>query len=332
MQARNVVILGTGKYLPVRRVQSDEMDRRLGTSEGWTLRKTDVHVRHFAVGETASEMGAAAAYEALKDAGLRLSDIDCLVCASGTAEQPIPCTAALIQKAMGGETSGIPCFDVNSTCLSFLTGLDVLSYLIDAGRYERVLLVSTEVASIGLNWRHKESGALFGDGAAAVVIGRSAAGAVSKIVCSSMETYSQGAHLSEIRGGGTRIHPREHTADREEDFLFHMNGRGIFKMAAKLLPPFVDKLLLSAGLTMRDIHVVVPHQGSAMAMRLITEKLGISREQLVYITPNHGNTIAASIPMGLHEAAKQGRVNRGDRVLLLGTSAGLSLGGMVLVY
>lgn len=332
MQIRNVKILGTGKYLPARRIYSDEMDRRLGTPDGWTLRKTDVRVRHFADGETASAMGAAAAEEALKDAGLKLSDIDCLVCTSGTAEQPIPSTGSLIQKAMGGEDSGIPSFDVNSTCLSFLTGFDLLSYLVEAGRYERVLLVSTEIASVGLNWNHKESGALFGDGAAAVVIGRSAEEEDSRIICSRMETYSKGARYSEIRGGGTRIHPREHGPGREEDFLFHMDGKAIFKMAAKLLPSFVDKLLRPAGLSMADIQHVIPHQGSAMAMRLITSRLGISQEQLVYITPNHGNTIAASIPMGLHEAAVQGRMKRGDRVLLLGTSAGLSLGGMVLVY
>jgi len=332
MRERRAKVLGTGKYMPRRIVTADEMDRRLGVPPGWVLKKTEVAVRHYAEDETASDMGAKAAYAALAAAGLRFGDIDCLVSVSGTKEQALPCMGALIQRAMGQEHSGVPAFDIDSTCLSFLTGLDVMSYMVDAGRYERVLLVSSEIASIGLNWNNKESAALFGDGAAAVVIGRSAEGERSRIVHASIRTYSKGASLSEIRGGGTRLHPREHRADNEEDYLFHMDGQGIYRMAAKLLPGFIGELFEPLGMEMKDVHAVIPHQGSAMAMRLIQRKLGINAEQMVVITPNHGNTIAASIPMGLHEAITQGRIRRGDRVLLLGTAAGLSLGGLLLDY
>lgn len=332
MQERRVRILGTGTYLPSQQVTDEEMDRRLGTTPGWVRKITDVHVRHFAAEhETASYMGARAAEMALASAGLRFADIDCLVCTSGTKEQPLPSTASLIQLALGEEMAGTPAFDIDATCLSFLTGLDLMSYLVEMGRYRYVLLVSTEIASIGLNWKDKESAALFGDGAAAVVIGPSE-GEGSRIIASSMKTYSKGAHYSEIRGGGTRMHPREHRAETETDFLFSMNGPAIFKMASKLLPGFVDELLSSAGTKMEEMKVVIPHQGSAMAMRLMRKKLGISEEQLMYITPDHGNTIAASIPMGLHEAIRQGKLQRGDRALLLGTAAGLSLGGMILDY
>lgn len=332
MQERRVKILGTGKYLPSIIVTDEEMDRRLGTKPGWARKTTDVFVRHFAnEQETASFMGARAAERALESAGLRFQDIDCLVCTSGTKEQPLPSTASLIQLALGEEMSGTPAFDIDATCLSFLTGLDLMSYLVEMGRYRYVLLVSTEIASIGLNWNDKESAALFGDGAAAVVIGPSE-GEGSRIVGCSMKTYSKGAHFSEIRGGGTRMHPREHCPETETDFLFSMNGPAIFKMASKLLPDFVDELLASTGTNMQDVKVVIPHQGSAMAMRLMRKKLGITEEQLMYITPNHGNTISASIPMGLHEAVIQGKLQRGDRALLLGTAAGLSLGGMILDY
>ncbi|MBB3109685.1 3-oxoacyl-[acyl-carrier-protein] synthase-3 [Paenibacillus phyllosphaerae] len=333
MHTRQVRILGTGKYLPKRLVTDEEMDMRLQTRSGWVRKTTDVAVRHFAGdGETASYMGARAAEAALAAAGLTFADIDCLVCTSGTKEQALPSTASLIQLALGEEMSGVPAFDIDATCISFLTGLDVMSYLVDAGRYRHVLLVSSEIASVGLNWDEKESAGLFGDGAAAAVIGRSQEGEASAILNASMKTYGKGARLSEIRGGGTRLHPREHNAATEKDFLFDMNGQAIFKMASKLLPGFVDDLLIPAGLSMADFKVVIPHQGSAMAMRLLRKKLGITEEQLMYITPNHGNTIAASIPMGLHEAINQGKIGRGDKVLLIGTAAGLSLGGMVLVY
>ncbi|MCQ6557721.1 beta-ketoacyl-ACP synthase III [Paenibacillus mendelii] len=332
MKQRNIIVLGTGKYLPKKRVTDTDMDIRLGVKKGWVRKKSDVHVRYFVEDETASEMGARAAYDALEAAGLAFSDIDCLVCASGTMEQVIPCTAALIQKAMGQEASGVPSFDINSTCLSFVAGLDVMSYLLDAGRYQRILLISTEIASLGLNWSQKESAALFGDGAAAVVLGRTEPGGTSKLVHADMQTFSEGAHLSEIRGGGSKQHPKYYNALNMEDYLFDMNGSEIFRLASRKLPDFVDRLLQAANTRMEDFKLVIPHQGSAMAMRLISRKLGIAEHQLMYITPDHGNTIAASIPMGLHEAIRQKKIDRGDRILLLGTSAGVSLGGAILDY
>lgn len=330
MQLRKVKIASTGKYMPKRVIMAGEMDRMLGVPAGWAEKKSDVKRRHFVEDETASQMGAFAAQEALTQAGLEFRDIDCLVCASGTMEQPIPSTASLIQRALGQEHSGVPSFDINSTCLSFLTGLDVMSYMVASGRYRRILLVSTEIASKGLNWAHKESAALFGDGAAAVVIEQAEEHEGSRIICSAMQTYSNGAHLSQIRGGGTGA--PAWTEQEKTAFLFEMDGQGIYKMAARILPGFVASLLKQAACTMKDIQVVVPHQGSAMAMRLICRKLGISQEQLMFITPTHGNTIAASIPMGLHEGIREGRIRRGSRVMLLGTSAGLSVGGMILDY
>lgn len=334
MQAtRNVKIAGTGTYLPKRQVSANEMDRLLGTEPGWVLRKSDVSVRYFVEDETAAQMGAYAVKAALADAGLTFADIDCLVCTSGTMEQPIPCTAALIQKALGEGDSGTPAFDINSTCLSFVAGLDTMSYLADAGRYPRIVLVATEIASRGLNWSDKESAALFGDGAAAVVIERNGrTDDRSKIVHAAMRTYGKGAHLSEIRGGGSKLPAQSFSPDNELDFLFHMDGQAIFKLASKILPDFTRELLDGAGCRMSDIKLVIPHQGSAMAMRLLRKKLGIAEEQLMYITPEYGNTIAASIPIGLHEAARQGRIRRGDRVMLLGTSAGVSVGGLIFDY
>lgn len=332
MTQRKVKICGIGKYLPGRPVTDAEMDERLGAASGWTRKTSDVAVRYFADGETAAGMGAKAAYTALEDAGLRFSDIDCLVCASGTREQALPCTAVFIQQAMGQERSGVPAFDVDATCLSFLNALDVMSCMIAAGRYRRVLIVSTEIASLGLDWRHKESAALFGDGAAAVVLGPAADGEPSAVIGASLRTYADGAAFSEIRAGGSRRHPHGPQPAEPDDYLFRMDGPAIFKLAARLLPAFADDLLRSTGSRMADFKAVVPHQGSAMAVRLLRKKLGISESQLVYITPDHGNTIAASIPMGLHDAIRSGRIVRGDRVLLIGTAAGLTLGGLVFDY
>ncbi|WP_018751776.1 beta-ketoacyl-ACP synthase III [Paenibacillus sanguinis] len=332
MQDRKIKILGTGKYLPSRIVTDEELDQRLGVQPGWVHKMTDVGFRHYATDEeTASFMGARAAETALKSAGLRFEDIDCLVCTSGTKEQPLPSTAVWIQRAMGQDMSGVPAFDIDATCLSFLAGLDVMSYMVHAGRYRNVLLVATEIASVGLNWKDKESAALFGDGAAAVVIGPAGEQEAARIRQASLRTYSKGAHYSEIPGGGTKYHPNQ-PIPVEDPFKFHMDGQGIFRLASKLLPGFVDELLGGSHINMKEFKVVIPHQGSAMAMRLLQKKLGIAPAQFMNITPGHGNTIAASIPMGLHEAIQQQRLHRGDPLLLIGTAAGLTLGGMVLDY
>jgi 3-oxoacyl-[acyl-carrier-protein] synthase-3 len=132
-------------------------------------------------------------------------------------------------------------------------------------------------------------------------------------------------------GGGSKHHPREYVTHPER-FVFEMDGKGIYRMAFKLLPGFLQRLFEPAGLTMDDVNLVIPHQASLMAMRLLGKQLEIPKDNLMVIAHDHGNTIAASIPMALHEAIRQGRLKRGDRILLLGTAAGLSLGGIVLEY
>lgn len=330
VSSRRVKLLATGKYLPKNKVTAEQLGQKLGIEAAWIQKKSGVMVRYFAEDETASQMGAIAAKKALEAAGLSLTDIDCIVCTSSVPEQSIPCTASLVQKQLGGELSGIPAFDINSTCLSFVVGLDTLSYLVDAQRYSRVLLVATEITR-GIDWNDPESSTLFGDGAAAAIMGKTNSQEGSKIICSRLETYSQGADLSQCLGAGNRYHPREYS-DNIDRFLFKMQGRAIYRLAAKILPEFMERLLQPAGLTLNDIDLVIPHQASLMAMELIRKGLNIPKEKWMVIAPDHGNTIAASIPMTLHEAILQGKIHRGDRILLLGTSAGFSVGGMVLEY
>jgi 3-oxoacyl-[acyl-carrier-protein] synthase III len=327
---RQVKILATGKYLPKQQVTDREIELRLGLTEGWVAKKSGVLVRHFIDDETASQMGAYAAQAALVAAGLTIDDIDCLICTSSIPEQGIPCTAALVQKQLGAGDSGMPAFDINATCLSFITGFDTISYLIAAGRYDRVLIVASEITT-GLNWNDKESCTLFGDGAAAVIVAKSDAAASSRILAARMETYGKGAHLTECQGAGNKYHPSDY-ADRLESLLFRMDGRGVYRMASEILPGFVGRLLEPTGLTISDLQMTIPHQASIMAMQLLRKQLGIPEQKLMAIAHNHGNTMAASVPMALHEAIGQGKIQRGDRVMLLGTSAGFSVGGIVLVY
>lgn len=330
-QVRNVKIIGTGKYLPNRKVYAHELDELMGVKEGWVEQKSGVAIRSFVDNETASEMAANAAAEAIIAAGIHKEEIDCIVSVSGTMEQPIPCNAALVQKQLGLGESSIPCFDINSTCLSFVTGFDTISYLIHSGRYKNVLLVSSEIASVGLNWKAKENAILFGDGAAAAILAKTPDNELSKVLAGHMETFSEGAHYTEIRGGGTKVHPNNSHAS-ESDFLFDMNGKSIFKLSSRKIGAFMEKLLAASNSTMDEIDLVVPHQASGMAMRILRKKLGIEEAKFMDIIHNHGNTIASSIPMALHEAIVQNRIGRGNKIMLLGTSAGLSIGGIVFEY
>lgn len=331
MQTLPIKILGTGIYLPKTIVTAGEIDRRAGLSKGWTEKHSGVLTRHFVADETASFMGARAVESALATAGLTLADVDCLVCTSGTAEQPIPCTAALISEQLGS-TQSFPAFDINATCLSFLTGLDTLSYPVASGRYGCVVLVASEIASLGLNWNNAETCSILGDGAAAVVIGRSGENESSRILTARMETFARGAHLAEIRGGGSGMHAKHFMENKSADYLFHMDGKGIFKMASEILPAFLQRLFAQTRLGWADFKIVIPHQASIMALKLTQRRLGIPEEKFLIYAERVGNTIAASIPMGIHFALQEGRLLRGEKMLLIGTSAGFSVGGIALEF
>lgn len=327
---RQVKIVGTGKYLPQTKVTSSMVAARFGMDASQVEARSGIKSRHRVQNETASEMGAKAAQEALLSAGLQVSDIDCIVCTSGCPEQSFPCTASLVQNRLGAGDSGIPSFDVNASCLSFLTGLDTISYMIEANRYKRVLLIASEVCT-GVNWDDYETGTLFGDGAAAAVVERSAAGEASAILASRMETYGKGATLSQCLAGGNKYPLEEYKSD-PTSFLFTMDGRGLYKMAAQVLPGLVQQLLSDSKITANDIDLVIPHQASLSALELTRRNLGFTQDKWMNILENHGNTIAASIPMALHEAIVQKRLVRGQLALLLGTAAGFSVGGLLFRY
>lgn len=329
---KNVKIVGTGTYIPEKKLYSKSIDQKFDVKQGWTYKKSGVNVRHVVENETATEMGAYAARIALSNSNIDVTDIDCIISGSGTVEQPIPCNASLIQEKLGLDQSGIPCFDVNTTCLSFVQALDIAANYITLGKYETILIVSSEISSVGLNWEHKESSILFGDGAAAIIVQKAEKGETSRMLYSHMETYSIGAKYSEIVGGGTKIHPREHSDETADQFLFYMNGPSIFKLSAKLLPGFVEKLLDGAGVKLGDLKAVIPHQASGMSLRIMRKRLQIPEEAFIHVIEKYGNTIAASIPIALHDAIQSKQIQRGDVVMLIGTSAGLSIGGVIFEY
>lgn len=326
-------LLGTGEYRPERCLASQELDRRWGKKLGWTARHSGIERRYYAgPGETTSAMAALAARSALASAGIEAHELDCIVSACSVMEQAIPCTAALIQRQLGLGESGIPAFDVNATCLSFIAALDVLSAAMAVGRYRRVLIVSSEIASAGLRDDDAETAMLFGDGAAAVVLGLASADEASAILGTHFETFSAGADLCQVRSGGTRIRPHVEIDEFLRGAFFEMHGRATYRMAAQRLPAFLDRLFQRAQIVLGELACIVPHQASGKALDHLEATLNLRSDLLVRVLAERGNQMAASIPVALHHAIGTGRVKRGDLFALVGSGAGLSFGGAILRY
>lgn len=325
---RALRILGTGAELPEEALTSAELDTRLGLPEGTVEDRTGVRVRYVERG-TAAQLGARAARKALAAAGVDLDDVDVIIGASATPDQPLPCNAALLHEELAPGRP-IAAWDVNASCMSFLVALDLAATLIDAGRHRTILIVSSDLASVGLDWDDLGASGIFGDGAAAAVVGH-AGDTGAGVLAAGFQTFSQGAHTCEIRGGGSRHAPDRVEGDYAEWGKFRMDGGAVFRLAFRHLPPFVEGLLEEAGASMDQMSVVVPHQASHHGLDWVRQQFGVA-DRLVDIYADHGNQVGASLPSALHAAIESGRLQRGDHALLLGTGAGISLGGMVLCF
>ncbi len=326
-----VKIAGLGWYLPERRVPSAELAERFKLAPGLIERTTGVLERRYAGGETASGMGAAAARMALAQAGLEPSQLDAIVGASSAPQQCIPCTAALVQRELGAPEGRSLCFDINATCLSFLVALQTAAQFIAAGVYRTVLVYSSEIASPSLDPAQWESAALFGDAAAAAVLTRSAPGEPSTIWHAQFATYSSGADLTQCLGGGTLHHPNDPRTTPEMN-LFHMQGLAVFRQAVRIMRPFLDQFFDTLGWQREQVAAVVPHQASRHGVEQLSDRLGFRHEQVFTNLSQRGNCVAASIPLALAEAVHSGRIQRNDRVVLLGTGAGLTVGAIALTF
>ena len=323
-------IVGVGRYLPDHIVPSSEVEKLCGLRPGWIERHSGVRERRWATAETSSYMGAQAAREAVAEAGLKLSEIDLILNASGTPEQAIPDGGPLIQRQLGLGASGIACLSVHATCLSFLVGLDVSANLLATGRYRHILIVSSEVASHGINFKEPESASLMGDGAAAAVVSATPPGEASGVQAARLETYGEGADMTAIRGGGTGRHPND-PATRPEDNLFHMDGPQVLRMAVRYSGDFLEKLRPGLSTGLGTIKLVVPHQPSLMGLKVM-QGFGWPAERIVKTLDYLGNCVSASIPLTLYDAVRGGRIQRGEELLIVGTGAGLSIGGLILTY
>ena len=328
---RPLRILGTGISTPPQRLSSAALDARLGLATGTVQARTGVAHRGIEPLRNAADVAAEAAHAALRVAGLGIGDLDAIVCANASPDQAMPCNAALLHHALGAQR--IPAFDINASCIGFLMGLDLVASLFASGRYRRVLLTSCDLASRALDDRDLDTVGLFGDGAAAAVL--SAGDGDDRdcgpaLLAARFETWSEAVHACEIPGCGSRHPPSRHEGDYRDISTFRMDGKRLYRVAAEHFDGFVTGLLDEAGVTLAEIDRVVPHQASQLGMQHIFKRIGVPRERVEDIFADHGNQVSASLPTALHHALSGGRLVAGDTALLIGTAAGVTLGGAVL--
>lgn len=218
---------------------------------------------------------------------------------------------------------------MNATCLGFLAALDLAGALITAGRYRMVLVTAADMPSRGTRPDDPEVKAMFGDGAAAALV-KASERPSQGVVALRMETYSEGAEACTLRAGGTGLSPHGALETFLDATWFEMDGPLAYRVSARYMPGFFARLLAAAGVTLDDIDLVIPHQASAHALHLMRRRLGIPSDKLVDLLAERGNQVSASIPSMLDHALDSGRARRGDLVLLIGTAAGITLGGAVI--
>lgn len=325
-----VRIAGTGAFVPPTTRSSAEIDEMAGRAMGTTEKRVGVQSRPVVTTETSSGMAIEAARQAIEVSGVSLDEIDLILSAAAVPEQPIPATAPLIQQGLGLGRARIPAFDINASCLSFVTAFDIAAQMIEAGRARNVLIASSEIPSRALPWKQSpDTAALFGDGAAAVVLS-SNRGSSGGLAAFHMETWPQGFYDCELASGGTRFDFHKDHDGFAENAVFCMDGKAAYRLATKVIVPFFEALLIKAGWRWSDVDLVVPHQASRGSLDHLVEKLKIPRGKIVDIIEHHGNQIAASIPTALHHAIATGRARKGAKIVAVGTSAGFSVGGFCL--
>ncbi len=319
-----IQIVATGFYAPPKVETAEELGPKIGREPEWIKTRAGVAKRHIAE-EPVERMAAQAVLRAMAGNG----PPDLLLSAALTPRQAVPDTSVFIARELGW--NGVPAYSIHATCLSFVVALRHAAAMITTGAHRRVAIVSAEVASLGRDYEQPESCALLGDGAGAAIVESTPTSKKSRLLAWVMRTYPEGAELTQIPGAGQHRHPARPGAN-PKDLMFTMNGPAVYKLARTHLGSLLDEAYTRAGLRgPQDIDLVIPHQASALGLASL-RRLGLPEERVVNILADYGNCIAASMPMALAHAHQAGRISRGDRVLLLGTGAGLSMAAAILIW
>jgi 3-oxoacyl-[acyl-carrier-protein] synthase-3 len=316
-------VIGCGACLPAKVVTNAELAKRIDTSDEWIRRRTGIRERHIVEnGELTSDLGAKAAAAALDNAGLEVSEVDLIVCATSTPDETFPATATTIQAKLGMSRGAA--FDVQAVCSGFVYGLSVADSMLRCGQARTALVIGAETFSNILDWSDRSTCVLFGDGAGAVVLraGEGNGDARDRGILST-HIYSDGRHHDAlyVDGGPSSTRSTGH---------LRMEGREVFRQAVVRMAEAVDAALEECGLSAEDIDWLVPHQANIRIIEAMAHRMHLPTERVVITVDHHANTSAASIPLALAEAVGDGRIKPGDLILTEAMGGGFTWGSALI--
>ena len=314
-------ILGTGSYLPAKRVSNDDLAKRIDTSDEWITTRTGIKARHLAAdNEKTSDLAVQAALKALEDAEIPAQEIDLIIVATATPDMQFPATATIVQNKLGIE--GCPAFDVQAVCAGFMYAITTANAYIRSGMAKKALVIGADIFSRILDWNDRTTCVLFGDGAGAVVLGASEEAGIihSKL-------HANGAHLDLLKVPAQM----SEGAVCGSPFVT-MDGQGVFKFAVKQLAAVADEVITEAGYSADQIDWLVPHQANKRIIESTAKHLGLSMDKVILTVAEHANTSAASIPLALDAGIRDGRIRREQMLLLEGIGGGFAWGAVLMKY
>lgn len=315
-----VGIIGLGSYVPDKIITNYDLEKIVDTSDQWIVERTGIKQRHIAEdGLTTSEMAARAAKKALDQSGTRAEEIDLIIVATVTPDMFFPSTACLVQDKIKAVKAAA--FDLSAGCSGFVYGLVAGSQFIKAGLYKKVLVIGAETLSRFIDWTDRGTCILFGDGAGAAVLSEVAPS--FGLLGSELGADGSGGDFLKVSAGGSALPTTQETIDGRQHFLT-MHGNEVFRFATKIMGEAAIKALKAAGLTSDDVDCLVPHQANIRIIQSSARRLKLPMEKVFVNVQNYGNTSAASIPIALEEAEREGRIKVGDVVVLVGFGAGLT--------
>jgi 3-oxoacyl-[acyl-carrier-protein] synthase-3 len=322
-----VGILGTGKYVPERRLTNQDLEQMVETNDEWIVSRTGIRERRIAdPAQATSDLAYEASLRALQAAGMTADQLDLIIVATITPDMFFPSTACLLQERLGAKQSAA--FDLSAACTGFIYALATATGFIKTGMYRHILVVGAECLSRITDYSDRNTCILFGDGAGAVVVGEVAEGRGFRSFV--LGADGSGGELLRMAGGGSRIPSTAQSVAEGRHFL-EMNGRDVFKFAVRVMGSSAEEALAKAGLGKNDIDLLIPHQANVRIIQSAMERLDLPEDKCVINLDRYGNVSSASIPLALAEAVEEGRAKEGDCLLLVGFGGGLTWGASGLI-
>jgi len=324
---RKVGIIGVGEYLPQRVLTNADLEKMVDTSDEWITTRTGIKERRLvSKNEAASDLAVKAAEAALKDARLKPQELDLIIVATITPDMHFPSTACFVQAKLGAKKA--VCFDLSAACAGFVYAISVAQQFIARGTYKNALVIGVEVLSSITDWRDRNTCVLFGDGAGAVILGEVKSGGILSTYLGADGSMTD---LLMLPAGGSRNPTSQQTIDKRMHYI-KMEGNELFKIAVKTMTETAQIVLKQAGLKCADIDLIIPHQANIRIILAMAKRLGLAKDKIYLNIEKYGNMSSASTATALCEAVKEGRIKKGDIVLLDAFGAGLVWGACIIKW